>query len=35
VSLAPERVDAESSFIQQESIRRGETLGSLLSRLGS
>lgn len=35
VSLVPERVDAESSFIQQESIRRGETLGSLMSRLGS
>jgi murein DD-endopeptidase MepM/ murein hydrolase activator NlpD len=35
VALVPERVDAEGSFIQQESIRRGETLGSLMARLGS
>jgi murein DD-endopeptidase MepM/ murein hydrolase activator NlpD len=35
VALVPERVDTRGSFIQQESLRRGETLGTLMSRLGS
>jgi len=35
VSLVPELVESAGGFIQQEKIRRGETLASLLSRLGA
>ena len=34
VSLAPEVMPAESGFAQQEKVRRGETLASLMVRLG-
>lgn len=34
VSLAPQVLPSETGFVQQERVRRGETLGSLLSRLG-
>lgn len=34
VTLQPERLDAQGGFLQQETIRRGDTLSSLLSRLG-
>jgi murein DD-endopeptidase MepM/ murein hydrolase activator NlpD len=35
VALSPQLVGSDGAFIQQEKIRRGETLGSLLARLGS
>jgi murein DD-endopeptidase MepM/ murein hydrolase activator NlpD len=34
VALTPQLVGSEGAFIQQEKIRRGETLGSLMARLG-
>ncbi len=34
VVLAPEVLPADTAFLQQEKIRRGETLASLMSRLG-
>jgi murein DD-endopeptidase MepM/ murein hydrolase activator NlpD len=34
VTLQPERLEAEGGFLQQETVRRGDTLSSLLSRLG-
>ncbi len=33
VSLAPEVLPADASFVQQEKVRRGETLSSLMARL--
>ena len=35
VALAPQVLDTEAGFVQQEKIRRGETLSSLLVRLGA
>jgi murein DD-endopeptidase MepM/ murein hydrolase activator NlpD len=34
VTLQPERLEAQGGFLQQETIRRGDTLSSLTSRLG-
>ena len=33
--LEPELIEAEARFVQQEKIRRGDTLASVLSRLGA
>jgi murein DD-endopeptidase MepM/ murein hydrolase activator NlpD len=35
VALEPEVLEAEIGFLQQEKVRRGETLGTLLQRLGA
>jgi murein DD-endopeptidase MepM/ murein hydrolase activator NlpD len=35
VSFQPEVIESRGTLIQQERIRRGETLGTLLSRLGA
>jgi len=35
VALAPEVVESSGGFIQQEKVRRGETVASLLTRLGA
>lgn len=35
IELAPELMESETGFVQQEKIRRGETLGSLLARVGA
>jgi len=35
VALEPEVLEAEIAFLQQEKVRRGETLGTLLQRLGA
>jgi murein DD-endopeptidase MepM/ murein hydrolase activator NlpD len=35
VALAPQLLETDPGFVQQEKIRRGETLGTLLARLGA
>ena len=35
VVLAPELLESDAGFVQQEKIRRGETLASLLARMGA
>lgn len=35
VVLAPKLMESETGFVQLEKIRRGETLGSLLARMGA
>jgi murein DD-endopeptidase MepM/ murein hydrolase activator NlpD len=35
VALAPELIETDPGFVQQERIRRGETLATLLARLGA